>query len=84
MWDTLMTHLTAMGIDTYIFWNPRSRFNRNVESTDPYQDEWVGSHVAYGQLLTDLPEIPLDATEIVTNGVTTTYTEFMANVYGDN
>lgn len=84
-WEMLMTHLTAMGIDTYLLWNPGNRFNRNVELTDPYMDQWVGDHLANGVLLTDLPEIALDADEITTNGVTTTYTEFLQVMgYSDN
>jgi len=41
-------------------------------------DEWLGEHpFAPTQLLTSLPEIPLDADFIETNGVITTYEQFI-------
>jgi len=81
LWDTMMSHMTAMGVDTFILWNPSSTFNPNAVATDAYMDDWLGGNprVPHGQLR-DLNPIPLDADEIVTNGAVTTYDEFLDNM----
>tara|TARA_R110002072_G_scaffold42064_21_gene118969 strand:- start:265296 stop:266975 length:1680 start_codon:yes stop_codon:yes gene_type:complete len=78
MWNILMDHMLAMGIDTFILWNPSARHNPNARETDIYMDQWLGDHPrADGQQLTNLREIPLDADQVITNGVVTTYDQFM-------
>lgn len=86
LWEMQMRHLMAMGIDNYMLWNPISRFNPNANLTDRMLDDWLAANSTVPtQLITDLPEIPLDADQIVTNGVVTTYDEFlnMMNISDD-
>lgn len=78
IWDIMMDHMLAMGIDTFILWNPGPRFNPNAQVTDAYVDQWLAQHPqGAGAQLRDLPEIELDADEFTTNGVTTTYQDFL-------
>ena len=78
-WQVHMDHMLAMGIDTFILWNPTSRFNPNAITTDIMMDEWAGDHPRVNTpQLRSLPEIPLDAEYIETNGVVTTYAQFLA------
>lgn len=79
LWEIQMNHLVAMGVDNFILWNPIPRYNANAEVSNRLVDQWLGSNpAAPTQLMTDLEPIPLDADEIVTNGVVTTYGEFLA------
>lgn len=79
LWEVQMQHMLAMGIDNIILWNPIPRYNPNAAVSDRLVDQWLGSNPsAPTQLMTDLAPIPLDADEIVTNGVVTTYDEFLA------
>jgi len=74
----MMDHLLAMGIDTFILWNPNSRFNPSAVPTDAFLDQWLADHpVGAGPQLRDLSEIPLDADAVITNGVVTTYQDFL-------
>lgn len=86
LWETLMNHMVAMGIDTFILWNPQTRFNPNAVVTDAFMDNWHSRNqrVPTNQLR-NLAPIPLDADQIVTNGVVTTYDEFldMMNISDD-
>ncbi|MAO23997.1 MAG: hypothetical protein CMJ35_15490 [Phycisphaerae bacterium] len=76
--DMMMSHLMAMGIDTYILWNPTNSFNPIAHVSDPMVDDWLGRHPRVRtHQLRDLPEIPLDADVIETNGVVTTYQDFL-------
>jgi len=78
IWEMLMDHLLAMGIDTFILWNPPPRYNPNAIETDEFVDQWLANNPrAAGPQLRNLPEIPLDADSITTNGVTTTYQQFI-------
>jgi hypothetical protein len=78
LFDILMDHMLAMGVDTFILWNPEPRFNPLAERADAYVDQWLADHpVASGPQLRDLPEIPLDSNSIETNGIVTTYEEFL-------
>ncbi|MGV6814520.1 MAG: hypothetical protein ACWA5W_05855 [Phycisphaerales bacterium] len=78
IWEQMMDHMLAMGIDTFVVWNPGTRFNPSAVQSDAFMDQWLDEHpVAAGPLLGNLPEIPLDADQVVTNGVVTTYQEFM-------
>ncbi len=78
VWDLFMDHMLAMGIDTFILWNPPPRWNRNAVETDAYVENWlVENPTAYGPQLNNLPLISLDADYIVTGNVITTYEEFM-------
>jgi hypothetical protein len=77
-WEVHMSHMLAMGIDTFILWNPSTRFNPNARTTDAMVDEWLGNHASVTTpQLRSLPEIPLDADYIETNGVITTYAQFL-------
>ncbi len=84
LWDTLMGHLTSMGIDTYIAWNPGPEHNNAyyssfAEQTDQHMEQWLAAHPrVMHQLSRNLPPIPLDADRIETNGFVTTYDEFLA------
>ena len=78
IWEIMMGHMLAMGIDTFILWNPTVRYNPNAVETDAFIDRWLAEHPRVsGPQLSNLREIPLDADQIVTNGVVTTYEEFM-------
>jgi len=78
IWELMMDHLLAMGIDTFILWNPNSRFNPSAVPTDAFLDQWLADHpVGAGPQLRDLSEIPLDADAVITNGVVTTYQDFL-------
>ncbi len=78
IWEIMMDHMLAMGIDTFVLWNPGPRFNPNAHVTDAFVDQWLADHPrAAGPQLRNLPEIPLDADSITTNGVTTTYQQFL-------
>lgn len=78
LWQLHMQHMLAMGIDTFLLWNPSPRFNPNAITTDAMMDNWLAAHprVSTPQLRS-LPEIPLDADYIETNGVVTTYQDFL-------
>jgi hypothetical protein len=77
-WQTHMEHMIAMGIDTYILWNPSPRFNPNAITTDALMDDWLANHQrVFTHQLRSLPEIPLDADYIETNGLITTYQDFL-------
>ena len=77
-WTVQMQHLVAMGVDNYMIWNPAAAYNPTAVLGDQLVDEWLRNNpVAPTQLVTDLPEIPLDADQIVTNGVVTTYEQFL-------
>ena len=74
----MMDHFLAMGIDTFLLWNPAPQFNPNAIETDAFVDQWLADNpTAAGPQLRNLPEIPLDADSITTNGVTTTYQQFI-------
>lgn len=77
LWEAFMGQVLAMGVDTVIMWNPTFRWNPNADTTDRFMDRWFGENKAHHTLL-HLPPIPLDADEIVTNGVTVRYSEFVA------
>lgn len=78
LWETLMNHMVAMGIDTFILWNPEPRFNPNAVVTDAFMDNWHSRNLRVPtNQLRNLEPIPLDADQIVTNGVVTTYDEFI-------
>lgn len=78
LWEAMMDHMLAMGIDTFILWNPRERFNPNAVDTDNFMDDWLAVHQQAPTLqLRSLDPIPLDSDQIETNGVVTTYDEFM-------
>ena len=76
-----MQHLLAMGVDTFILWNPSPRFNPNAVVTDNWMEDWLSRHqrVTTPQLR-DLPQIPIDADVIETNGYVTTYEDFLQNM----
>jgi hypothetical protein len=76
LWQVFMTHCLAMGIDTYILWNPDPRWNPHAVANDRFMDNWFQGKTAHHELLT-LPEIPLDADFIETNGVTIQYSSFV-------
>ncbi len=78
IWEIMMDHMLAMGIDTFVLWNPSPRFNPNAHVTDAFVDQWLAENPrGAGPQLRNLPEIPLDADSITTNGVTTTYQDFL-------
>ncbi len=78
IWEIMMDHMLAMGIDTFILWNPSERYNPNAVVTDAFVDQWLAENPrGAGPQLRNLPEIPLDADSITTNGVTTTYQDFL-------
>ncbi|MHA7812938.1 MAG: hypothetical protein ACX94C_06060 [Phycisphaerales bacterium] len=81
IWDAKMQHLLAMGVDTFILWNPSPRFNPNAVVTDNWMEDWLSRHqrVTTPQLR-DLPQIPIDADVIETNGYVTTYEDFLQNM----
>jgi len=76
LWDVQMKHMLEMGIDTYILWNPEIGWNPNAPMNDRFMEGWFGGVTAFDELLI-LPEIPLDANVIETNGFRTTYDEFV-------
>lgn len=78
LWKVHMAHMLAMGIDTFILWNPSPRFNPSAATADAMMDGWLRQNrrVSTPQLR-DLPEIPLDADYIETNGFVTTYQEYL-------
>lgn len=78
LWEVQMDHMLAMGVDTYILWNPTTRFNPSAARADAMMDGWLRHHrhVSTAQLM-NLPEIPLDADAIETNGVVTTYEQYL-------
>jgi len=78
IWEIMMDHMLEMGVDTFILWNPGPRFNPNARSTDGFIDNWLLEHPrGSGAQLGNLPAISRDADQIVTNGVVTTYEQFM-------
>ncbi len=78
IWELMMDHMLAMGVDTFILWNPGPRFNPNARSTDGFIDNWLRDHPrGSGPQLGNLTAIPLDADQIETNGVVTTYEQFI-------
>lgn len=77
LWEQFMTHCLAMGVDTFILWNPAPRWNRNATANDRFMDAWFAGKRAHPELLS-LPAIPLDADEIETNGVVLRYEDFQA------
>lgn len=79
LWEVFMRHNMAMGIDTFIMWNPGRQWNRNASAMDRFMDDWFGGKLAHHELLV-LPEIPMDADFIETNGYVTTYQDFMDKV----
>lgn len=88
LWDELMGHLVAMGVDTFIAWNPGphnsgSDYCNFAAQTDRHMDSWLAAHPRVPRPLSrNLPEIPLDSDEIVTHGFVTTYDDFVA-VFGE-
>ncbi len=76
LWEQFMTHCLAMGVDTFILWNPAPRWNRNATANDRFMDAWFEGKLAHPELLS-LPPIPLDADEIETNGVVVRYSDFV-------
>lgn len=81
LWEQFMTHCLATGVDTFILWNPAPRWNRNATANDRFMDAWLEGKRAHPERLA-LPEIPLDADEIETNGVILRYEDFVAR-FGD-
>lgn len=77
LWEQFMLHNMALGVDTYILWNPPQRWNPHAAETDRFMDEWFGEHLANHEVL-HLDPIPLDAGVIETNGVVTRYEDFIA------
>jgi hypothetical protein len=76
LWEQFMTHCLAMGVDTFILWNPAPRWNRNATANDRFMDAWLDGKLAHPELLA-LPMIPLDSDVIETNGVVLHYAEFV-------
>lgn len=84
IWRIMMDHLLATGIDNYILWNPIERYNPMAVESDALVDQWLAQHpYAPRQLDSALPEIPLDVDFIETNGVVTTYEQFMQALNGE-
>lgn len=78
LWETHMQHMLAMGVDTFILWNPSPRFNPNARVADEMMDNWLAENPRVNSpQLRSLPAIPLDAEYIETNGVVTTYQQFL-------
>jgi len=78
IWSMMMDHMLAMGIDTFILWNPGPRFNPNARTSDDFIDQWLAEHPRASSVqLRNLPEIQLDAEFIETNGVVTYYQDFL-------
>ncbi len=80
LWENFMNHCMAMGIDTYILWNPGPTVNPLAASSDRYMDGWFSDKLAHHELLSSLPPIPFDADRIETNGYVTTYADFTSKV----
>lgn len=79
LWNELMQHMLAMGVDTFILWNPGTRFNQNAIAIDDWMDDWLREHpVVSTTQLRSMPAIPLDADQIETNGYVTTYDEYLS------
>lgn len=73
-----MQHMLAMGVDTFILWNPGTQFNPNAVAVDDWMDDWLGQHPQVNTpQLRSLPIIPLDADRIETNGYVTTYEQYL-------
>src|SRR5690606_37883745 len=72
LWEEFMRHNLALGVDTFILWNPPQRWNPHATETDRFMDAWFGENLAHHEVL-HLEPIPLDADEIETNGVVTRY-----------
>ena len=82
IWEILMDHMLAMGIDTFLLWNPGTQFNPQARASDAFVDRWLAEHpLCAGPQLRDLPETQLDVDEIVTNGVVTRYSDFLDALY---
>lgn len=81
LWRMKMAHLEAMGIDTYIMWNPSSSFNPNAADTDAFCDEYFFGRRTSRSLDRTLPRI--DAASdydynidvLTTNEVVTNYSD---------
>lgn len=82
LWNAFMDQCLAMGVDTFILWNPPARWNPNAAANDRYMDSWFGGKTAHHERLS-LPAIPLDADEFETNGVTVRYSDFTARFGAD-
>jgi hypothetical protein len=78
LWNAFMEQCLANGLDTFILWNPPTRWNPNAAANDRYMDAWFGSRTAHHERLA-LPPIPLDSDVIETNGVTVRYSDFVAH-----
>lgn len=78
LWSVMMEHMLAMGIDTFILWNPSPQFNPNAVTLDAWMDDWLAQNPrVQTPQLRNLDPIPLDANRIETNGVVTTYDEYV-------
>lgn len=80
LWEQLMRHFAASGVETYLFWNPRPT-RQDFAAAKRWMDEMEIARGVFTALEVappqrDLPEIPFDADVIETGGVRTTYEEF--------
>jgi hypothetical protein len=81
LWEQLMRHFAASGVETYLFWNPRPT-RQDFAAAKRWMDEMEMARGVFAALRVappqrDLPEIPFDADVIETGGVRTTYEEFL-------
>lgn len=88
LWEQLIRHVVASGVSTMYYWNPPAGnpdpFGRTPQSVA--QDDAHAARV-FADLVgkttaprRDLPAIPMDADEIRTGGLTTTYADFLARL----
>lgn len=74
LWRIKMRHLIALGIDTYILWNPASS-NANSQDTDTFMDAYfTGKSVRLGTNVNVEPTA-YSSNVITTNDRTTTYAD---------
>lgn len=81
IWRRFMSHLEALGIDTYNIWNPipsdscPSCNDPNSETTHAFMAAYFKDRTVADTLTRDAEYIPIDTYTFVTNDLVTTYSE---------
>lgn len=81
LWEQLVRHLSASGVKTFLFWNPRPPLS-DREGTGRWRKDMTFAAELFQSLHVveprrDLPEIPYDSDVIETVELRTTYAEFV-------
>jgi hypothetical protein len=74
LWRVKMRHLRALGIDTFILWNPTDTYNPNAADTDAFMDAYF-TDLAVRDVNSVVGLTPMSADTIVTNDRITAYND---------